>query len=361
MVLPAALSPTTKHIAMNFTILRGYPSTDLERAWREYLTQIECPSHYDAPEYFLEPLWAGRNPFAVLALEDNKIAGVLTGLHPDKHVMCGLPSRPQISVDPAADTEATLEALVKGLLEESSSAELVSVYSWRQLQLAPFPALGFQYRELPGNVVLDLTLGPDALFNQFSKDRRRNIRFAEKNGVEVSEALSAQDVADAYGVYSTWRQRRGKEAHGRTLSFELYEKAVSLKGNRRLFVARVSGKVVATNIFRFFPGGLFESSANTSLEEFIHLKPNDLLQWKGIEWACRNGLRRHSLGGSHQFLLRFGGTVVPILGYRLDRTWLRRHDLREKVENAGRRIVRKLPPAMEDGIRKLAGKQKGKG
>jgi hypothetical protein len=344
---------------MNYKILREFPSPDLERAWREYLTRVELPSHYDAPEYFVEPLWAGRQPFAVLALESDRIAGVLTGIHTGKHVMCGLPSRPQICVDPSADTAAALEALAQGLLSEAKSAELVSVYTWPSLRLPTFSERGFRCRELPGNVVLDLTLGADVLFKQFTKDRRRNIRFAEKNGVEISEAATPQDVADAYAVYSAWRETERKTVRGDKMSFETFDRAAKLKGNRRLFLARVSGKAVAINVFRFFPGGLFESSANCSLDQFMHLKPNDLLQWKGIEWACRQGLRRHSLGGSHQFLLRFGGTVVPILHYRLDRTWLHRHDLGDKVQVVGRRIVRKLPPSLEKKLRKLAGRENG--
>ena len=343
---------------MNFKILREFPPSDLENEWRDYLTRLECPSHYDAPEFFLEPLWEGRQPFAILALDQGKVAGVLTGLHFGKHVMSGLPSRPQISVNPAKDTKATLEILSQGLLAEASSAHLISVYTWNSLELAPFEARRFRRKQLAGNVVLDLTLGPDMLFKQFTKDRRRNIRFAEKNGVEVSEAVTMQDIVDAYAVYSTWRQKRGKEAHGRTLPFERYERTMNLKANRRLFLARVSGQVVATNVFRYFPGGWFESSANASLEEFIHLKPNDLLQWKGIEWACSHGLRRHSLGGSHQFLVRFGGTVVPIVRYRLDCTWLRRNDLQDAVRGVGRRIILKLPSSVEAGIRKLAGKEK---
>jgi lipid II:glycine glycyltransferase (peptidoglycan interpeptide bridge formation enzyme) len=206
--------------------------------------------------------------------------------------------------------------------------------------------------------VLDLTLGAEALFKQFTKDRRRNIRFAEKNGVVVTEAATAQDVADAYVVYSAWRSTVRKTVVGDKLDFEAYEKSQRLKENRRLFIARVEGKAVAINGFRFYPGGLFESSSNASLDEFIHFKPNDLLQWKGIEWACSNGLRRHSLGGSHQFLARFGGTVIPILRYRLDRTWLHRHDLRDKAMGVGREIIRKLPPSMERRIRKLSHKEK---
>jgi hypothetical protein len=338
---------------MNFKILREFPSPDLERAWRDYLTRVEFPSHYESPEYFLEPLWADKKRFAVLALQGDRVTGVVTGLHTGKNVTCGLPARPQISVDRTGDVEASLEALAQGLLAEAASAELVSVYTWPDLKLPPFSAHGFQYRQLPGNVVLDLTLGAETLFKQFPKDRRRNIRFAEKHGVEITEAATAQDIADAYEVYGAWRKTERKTVVGDNLTFEVFEKAQRLKGNRRLFIARVGGKAIAINGFRFFPCGLFESSSNGSLDEFVHLKPNDLLQWKGIEWACRQGLRRHSLGGSHPFLLRFGGTVVPILRYRLDRTWLRHHDLSETVQGTARKL---LPPFVKNGLRKLAGK-----
>jgi hypothetical protein len=338
---------------MDYKILREFPSPDLERAWRDCLTRVDFPSHYDSPEYFLEPLWSGKPRFAVLALQGDRVVGVLTGLHTGSNVTCGLPARPQICIDRTEDTEASLEALAQGLLAEAASAELVSVYTWPSLKLAPFSAHGFRCRKLSGNVVLDLTLGAEALFKQFPKDRRRNIRFAEKNGVEISEATTAQDFADAYEVYSAWRKTGRKTVVGDNLTFEVFEKAQRLKGNRRLFIARVSGKAVGINGFRFFPGGLFESSSNASLDEFIHLKPNDLLQWTGIQWACKNGLRRHSLGGSHPFLLRFGGSVVPIFRYRLDRTWLRHHDLNETVQGTVRKL---LPPSVKKRLRKLAGK-----
>jgi hypothetical protein len=342
---------------MNFKIIREFPSPDLEAAWRDYMARVECPSHYDSPEFFLEPFWAEKRPFAVLALRNNRIVGDLTGLHVGKNVVSGVSSRPQVSVDPTEDTEAILQTLLEGLLAESASAELVNVYSWSFLELPPFSGHGFRSRELPGNVVLDLTQGAETLFKQFSKDCRRNIRFAEKHGVEVSEAETAQDIAEAYDVYCAWRQTERKTMMGEGNTFEVFEKAVSLKGNRRLFLARVSGKAVAINRFRYCPGGLFESSGNSSLDEFIHLKPNNLLQWRGIQWACQQGLRRHSLGGSHPFLVRFGGAVVPILHYRLDRTWLHRHELRSTVQGVGRRIARKLPPWVAKGLPKVARKK----
>jgi hypothetical protein len=140
-------------------------------------------------------------------------------------------------------------------------------------------------------------------------------------------------------------------------SFESFEKTVNLRSNRRLFLASFSGKVIAINIFRFCPGGLFESAANSSLDQFMHLKPNDLLQWKGIQWACAQGLRRHSLGGTHEFLLRFGGTVVPILRYRLDRTLFRRHDLKESLAAKARSLLRSAPSGVGQTVRRLLGKR----
>jgi len=345
------MADVAKKTNMNFNILHEFPAAILERSWRDCLTRVEFPSHYNTPEYFLEPYFTGRRPFAVLALEGGEVTGVLTGLHEGNEVHCGLPSRPQICVDPTRDANATQRALMQGLLSEAGPAELITVFTWPSLQLPVFANRGFRRRQLPGNVVLDLSQGADAVFKQFSKDRRRNIRFAEKNGIEVQLATTPQDIVEAYEVYTAWRETDRKELHGTAFTSEIFERAAQLTNNRRLFLARLSGKVVAINIFRLCPGGLFESAANSSLHEFMHLKPNELLQWRGIEWACSQGLRRHSLGGSHQFLVRFGGTVVPIVRYRLDRSFLRKHDVRDAVRDLGRETLRKMPPSLEKRVR----------
>jgi|SRR5258708_8329190 Acetyltransferase (GNAT) domain len=338
---------------MSFEILHEFPSPETERVWREFLTRAEVPSHYDSPEFFLDPFHT--RPFAVLARKDGQVRGVLTGSHQGRTVVSGLPSRPQILVE-STDTPATLDSLAQGLLAEGRNSDLITIYTWSWRDLPPFADRRFRRRQLLGNVVLDLTRGADALFKDFTKDRRRNIRYAEKNGVEVREAATQQDIIDAHAVYTAWRGTERKKVKG-DWSFESFEAAVRLKNNRRLFLATFEGEIIAINIFRFFPGGLFESAANSSLDEFIHLKPNDLLQWRGIQWACAQGLRRHSLGGAHQFLLRFGGPVVPIFRYRLDRTLLRRHDLREGVEDSARSLLRRAPAGVNRTVRKLMGKE----
>jgi hypothetical protein len=340
---------------MNFEILHAFPPAKTEQSWREFLQRVDLPSHYNAPEYFLDPLRSGSRAFAILALDDDLVRGVLSGFHLGKEVFSGLASRPQICID-GADSDAALSALAAGVLEESAGAALVHVFTWSSLELPGFSALGFRHRQLKGCVVLDLTRGEEALFRDFAKDRRRNIRFAEKHGVEVRESASSQDVRDAYAVYSAWRKTDRKEVKS-DWTFSDFEKTMRVRSNRRLFLATFEGKVIAFNIFRFFPDGLFESAANSSLEQFMHLKPNDLLQWRGIQWACSQGMRRHSLGGAHDFLLRFGGTVAPILHYRLDKTLFHRHDLKDGISGRARSLLQQAPAPVGQALKRLLKKR----
>jgi Acetyltransferase (GNAT) domain len=341
---------------MKYEVVHEFPGRRTEIAWRALLSRVELPSHYDAPEYFLEPFWAGKKPFAVLAVEGDTACAVVTGIHRGEHVICGLPARPQIAIDPEIDRVAALNALEEGLIHEAERAKTITIYSWPHVEMSPLLASGFRQRQLQGNVVLDLTLGAENLFQQFAKDRRRNIRFAEKNGVSVRIATTREDFLRAYDVYLAWVDAKSTEAKGERRTFENFEAAQKLSGNRRLFLAESSGSIIAINTFRFYPGGLFESAANFSLDEFLHLKPNDLLQWRGIEWACSQGFRRHSLGGAHPFLTRFGGTIVPVLRYRLDRTLLRQHDLQEMIEDTVRKTMKRMPPTVQAGVRRALGK-----
>lgn len=346
---------------MRFEILHQFPNASIELLWRDLLNRIVIPSHYDAPEYFLEPHWTGKKPFSILVLEgsdeNERAVAVLTGIHDGEQVISGLPSRPQVAVDPRADVLAALETLLQGLLKEAGKSRLLTIHSWPTLELSPFAVHGFRRRQLQGNVVLDLTLGADTLFLQFSKDRRRNIRYAEKHGITVQVATNRDDFLRAYEVYLAWHDSERKALTGERRTFENFEAAQLLTGNRRLFLAELKGKVIAINMFRFYKGGLFESAANYSLEQFLHLKPNDLLQWKGIEWACVQGFRRHSLGGAHPFLTRFGGTVVPVIRYRLDRSLLRKHDLRDAVVRIARKKLGQMPTGVQEKVRRAMGKK----
>ena len=342
----------------SFLLLHEFPQKKLEKSWRDLLARVDAPSLYEAPEFFLEPHWAGRCPFAVLALSNHAVTAVLTGVHPRGHVICGLPSRPQVCVDPSFETSKSCSALQEGLLLEAGHTKLIDVFAWHFSSLHDLEQKGFRTTPAAANIVLDLTRGADALFDKFDKARKGAIRSAIKNGIQVSQATTDEDTAAYYEVFKSWTRTKRKKIHA-SLSFDVAKEIQKLQGTHRQFLARYRGKVIAASTVRFYPGGLIEYSSNCSLDEFITLRPNDLLLWKTIEWAYAQGFKRYSLGAAHPFLRKFGGTPVPTDRYRLDRTLFRRHQMVDFVVDVGRTFLRNTPAPLATMVRKALGRKIG--
>ena len=331
---------------ITWTILHSYPSdTRVEDRWREFLTRADFPAHYVSPEYFLEPFFRDKRPFAVLAWQGERVVAVLTGVHEEQQLVCGLISRPQICFDKTIDVAAASDALVAGLSHEAGSKKLITLSSW-----VPLDTLlnhGYQCKQEEGVVMLDLTKGADELFKQFSNTRRTDIRNAIKRGIEVVIARSHDEFKAYYDLYSDWCRRKKTTP----FSFEVLEEALQLD-SRRLFLARYEGRIIAATIIRLYPGTMIEYAANSSLVEYLKLRPNDLLQWRVVEWACREGYQRYSLGGAHLFVRRMGGSIAPVYRYRVDRTLLRRHELKEALEKSGRTMFNALPNRLKTRVRR---------
>jgi len=329
-----------------WTILHSYPDDMwVNDRWKQFLTRADFAAHYVSPEYFREPFFRDKRPFVVLAWHGEQVVAALSGIHEDQQLVCGLISRPQICFDRAVNREAASDALVAGLLHEAASDKLITFYSW--VPLNTLSKHGYRCQQEEGVVMLDLAQGPDELFKQFSEARRTNIRKAIKRGVEVVSCGTREEFSDYYDIYADWCQRKQIEP----TSFEIMEEAFR-SPNRQLFLARYEGKVIAGTVIRLYPGAMIEYAANNSLVEYLKLKPNDLLQWRVVEWACAEGYKHYSLGGAHLFLLKMGGTIVPVYRYRLDRTWLHRYELRETLAKSGRNMFNALPVGLKTGVRR---------
>lgn len=332
---------------MSWTVLSHYPPPALEQKWREFLTRADLPSHYTSPEYFRETFHTDGKPFAVLALDGEEVIGVLSGLLKAGSVECGLQWRPQMAFDVSAGLEVVAERLLQGLMEEARGAKLIEINTW--LPMESWRSHGFSVLEREAVVMLDLTLGADALFKQFAGTRRTDIRKAIKSNVEVFEAVTPEDFAAYYEIYCDWNRRKGLT----TVPFEHLRQLLALRSNRRLLLARHEGRVIAGTVLRFYPGGLVEYAANCSHAESLSLKPNDLLQWRAIEWACDEGFRRYSFGSTHPFMRKFGGEILPSYRHRLDRTLFRRHEVREGLQSLIHGAFQTMPAPIKNRLRHL--------
>ena len=330
---------------INATVLHRYPDDShvIDR-WREFLTRADFAAHYVSPEYFREPFVRDKRPFVVLAWQGERVVAALSGIHEGEQLICGLMSRPQICFDKTVDLAAASEGLLGGLLAEAGSDKLITFYSW--VPLESLSKHGYRCKQEEGVVMLDLTNGPDELFKGFANTRRTDIRNAIKHGLEVVIASRRDEFRAYYEIYADWCQRK-KIAPS---SFGVIEEALSLQ-NRRLFLVRYEGKIIAATIIRLYPGAMIEYAANSSLDEYLKLRPNDLLQWRIVEWACREGYKLYSLGGAHLFVRRMGGSIVPIYRYRVDRTLLRRYELKEALSKSGRNMFNALPGSLKSQVR----------
>jgi hypothetical protein len=339
-----------KQSETSFLILDRQPCSALEGKWRACLAASDFPTHYTAPEFFLEPSLKSKKPFAILSLAGEDVTGVLTGVHEGDRIQSGLSVRPQIAFSRAADRSRAMTSLVTGLLQRARSATtLLDFFVWSEMTVLVDPR--FQKRTYEGVVVMDLPRDPEVIFRKLSPKRRTDIRRVIKSGVSVEVGESQEDISAYYDIHREWARRKGQPI----IEEQEFQETFALTGNRRLLLARYKGRVIAGVVHRFFPGGVMEYAANNSLESALQLRPNDLLQWRAIEWGCAQGMTKYSLGGAHPFLRKFGGQVVPTTRCRLDLSMFRRYAIGDWFTDQAQRARPLIPDQLAVVARSVRG------
>jgi Acetyltransferase (GNAT) domain len=317
---------------MNRLILHGYPTREVETEWNEFLTKIEFPCHYIGPAYFSVPFWEGKKPFAILVFDENKIVGAATGLFQNGKLTCGLKVRPQMAMIETEKTDEIAKELHAGLIEIArNKASLITLNSWQNISC--FRALGYAGQPSEGTdriVVIDLSIGADAVFKGFSQSRRSALRkIIRENNLEISELETAAELEEFYAIHTAWCKNKKIEPH----PLKAMQTISTQKESGRILIAKHQGKVVAGSYFRFQKNGVIEYSENNSNPAYLHFSPNELLVWKSIEMACKQGFTHYSMGASHPFLQRFGGETRSTYRYQIDLSFFKKHEKIEVVKS----------------------------
>jgi Acetyltransferase (GNAT) domain len=297
---------------MDNVVVTSIPDDSTAVAWNDCLDNSEFAGLYMAPDFFRVQYFKDQGPFAVLAVRDSVVHGVVTGLFANRDVECGHSGSPQICVRNGSDLDVVGKALATGLK--------------------------------------GLSRGTDLLFREFAESRRHNIRRVIKAGVEVTEMNIDRDFDDYYALYKHWSEFKGLSLQPYNMQRAVFES----RSNRLLLVARHDGRMVGVSTFRFRQPNLIEYMANVSRREETKLKQNDLLMWRAIEWASQQkDIRYFSMAAAHTFLQRFGGNRHATYRYSLDLTAFRRRDLAEKGRAVALRIYHALPQGTRERLKKL--------
>lgn len=321
--------------------------------WTEFLDAAQMPTQYGSAHFFTDPFVRGGERFAIAAMDaQQKIAALATGVQRSGTVTCGLPSRPQVFFRNDVDRQEAMHCLFEGIVK-TWDPKFVQMVSWGEID--GIERFGLDRGKDSGNnevVLLDLSLGYETLFKNFSSARRNGIRKAGRYGVEITRLEAEQDIDALYEIHVQWNQRKGNEPD----DIDAFRSGVRQTDSRAVFIAKFEGKVIAGSYFRFLNGGVMEYAGNNSFEEHQHLKPNELLLAHAIRWACTRDLKTFSLGGAHPFLQRFGGEVVRTSVYTSDRTFLQLHRRREDLLQLRSKFIQLVGKKNKERIARLVGR-----
>jgi hypothetical protein len=197
--------------------------------------------------------------------------------------------------------------------------KLAQARNWRKFELRADCAVP----ELKGydryfEHVLQLSSDVEQIFASFRSSTRRNIEKALREGVEAKISNSADSMEAYYWLHCRTRKRLGVPPQPKSFFCNIYKHVVQ-PGNGFIVKACYRGKTIAAAVFLHF-GETSVYKFGASLPDSAHLRPNNLVLWKGIRWYASHGFKELSLGrtdsedfGLMQFKNGWGGRCREIV------------------------------------------------
>lgn len=147
--------------------------------------------------------------------------------------------------------------------------------------------------EITGTYVIDLNEDIETLWGKLSRSTKKKIRQAKKRNVEIEISNIENDFLDWWGIYINTVNRIKFISESSPFPKELFEN----KKFSRLFVAKIDDKIVSGWFILLFENGII-SKLSASNREYSRYHPGDLLIWKLIEWAKKQGYSYYDMGGA---------------------------------------------------------------
>jgi lipid II:glycine glycyltransferase (peptidoglycan interpeptide bridge formation enzyme) len=134
--------------------------------------------------------------------------------------------------------------------------------------------------------ILDLNPGPEELNSEFHDNVRRGIRQAEKRGVTSRISSTVEDLDIFYNLHVITRKKLGVIPQPHAFFENLYRYLIS-QNLGFVVLAECEGKNVAGIVFLTHKDTIYYKF-NASDEEYLNRRPNHLITWEAIRYACAN-------------------------------------------------------------------------
>ncbi|HET9897513.1 MAG TPA: GNAT family N-acetyltransferase [Streptosporangiaceae bacterium] len=168
--------------------------------------------------------------------------------------------------------------------------------------------------------VLALDGTAEEIYARFHRSQvQRNIKRAEREGLTMRQATSAQDlVGTFYRLHLQTRRRQGVPVQPRRFFRLLWERVINT-GLGSVLIVEASGQPVAAAVFLAWNQTVIYKFGASEAQAWS-LRPNHLLFWHAIRTACEQGYRCFDFGrtdvgheGLRSFKLSWGATEEPLV------------------------------------------------
>lgn len=164
-----------------------------------------------------------------------------------------------------------------------------------------------------------LAIGTDekALLASFDKDTRYNIRRGQRNGVTVTLDRSLEGMAAFYRLQVLTRHRLGVPVQPWRFFAHLHRLVIE-PGLGFVLLARADGQLLSAAVLLNWNGTLIGKYLASDARRWA-MRPNHVLIWEAIRWACQNGYHTLDFGrtddedeGLRRFKLGWGAREEPL-------------------------------------------------
>jgi lipid II:glycine glycyltransferase (peptidoglycan interpeptide bridge formation enzyme) len=206
--------------------------------------------------------------------------------------------------------------------------------------------------------ILDCNQPLELIWKNLSKKARWGVKKAERSNVNVEITDLVENWKAFYSIYEETCKRTHITLYPFSFFKSILENLVP-KNMAKLFVAKLGEKIIAgALILTYGKCMLFHFSA--SLQEFLKYEPNDLLQWKIIEYGNKNNFEKYDFGGVDysqpeskvywisKFKEKWGGKLVEFKQYSTSSFYTGARDFIRK-----NRLAKKLYEILKDTSNKL--------
>jgi len=141
---------------------------------------------------------------------------------------------------------------------------------------------------------LDLTKDIHKIFSDFRGSTRRNIRKAEREGVEVGIFKSPDSIREFYHLNCITRKHHGLPIQPYSFFKNIFKHIIS-QNLGFVVLASYNNKIIAgAAFFHYGENAFFKYGASD--RRFQHLRPNNLVMWEAIKWYANNGYKSFCFG-----------------------------------------------------------------